>query len=233
MKVSIPFLILGALALSGCTSLGEPSLLRPLTKLALVKVVSNDQLYDKGARPPQPRVANAPLNKGANHEKADSLVTKADEMLIEAMGSTSGSTLVSKADLFASQSYKDAGEDLLNAATFLKPDGYKYIRAKDYILAAALKKELGVNGLIAASFLFQRNLVAGTDGTESLGAITTLTVEAFDVQGKLVFSQAYIGRSKDTMDAAANLYDKGKFELLALDATRAAITMFSTDLAAR
>ena len=56
MKHLLAFIAL-TLVLTGCASLNEPKLLQPLTKVALVSVVSNDQLYFRGDKPPQPSVA--------------------------------------------------------------------------------------------------------------------------------------------------------------------------------
>ncbi len=242
MKHLLAFIAL-TLVLTGCASLNEPKLLQPLTKVALVSVVSNDQLYFRGDKPPQPSVANGLLSQQTNQgnsnallntvlEKTDGLLAKGDELLTTALGSARGVTLTTKDDLFASKVYQGAWDDKLGGMVLLTPVGYRFVKADDPNLASGLAKQLGVNGLFTANFLFQKEVTLGVADNGSMGARTTLTITAHDATGRLVFRQVYLGQSKDTELLVAGVYDPQKFQVLGEQATKAAVDKFATDLAA-
>jgi hypothetical protein len=244
MKLFSVVLILASLILTGCASMSEPKLLQPLTKVALVSVWANDQLYYFGDQPPKASLLSSAMNVASNNgnnnalantvlEKTDVLIAKADDALTAALGSARGMALTAKADLFASKAYAGAAEDNLNGLVLLKPVGYKFIQFGDTALASSLSKELGVNGMMTARFLFQKHIITGMMGTGSLGAMTTMTIQAFDANGKEVFVKSYLGESQKQILVASNLYNLVEYQELAADATQKAVSLFAADLAAR
>ncbi len=244
MKLFHAALILGALALTGCASMNSPKLLTPLTKVTLFSVVANDQVYYYGDKPPEANAVSALLNTASNDgkanavtttlmEKTDVMLSKAEVGLMAVLGSAWGTTLTPKETLFASKTYSGTKDEMFTGFVQLKPTGYKFVKLGDAVLSSSLAKELGVNGLISANFLFQKHLTFGVAGNGVMESLTTMTINAYDASGKLVFTNSYLGKSKDTEAVVGGLYDFGKFQDLTSQATADALQKFATDLAAR
>lgn len=244
MKVQVLGGILAAALLASCASVSDPKLLAPLTKLTLVSVSANPQLYYVGDQPPKAdlldNVMNVASNEGKNLnvanrllEKTEVYLAKSEELLAAALASAKGSTLIPKDTLFASQAYGSAAEDKIVGVAALRPAGYKFIRFSDAALAGKLVEELGANGMISASFVFQKVMAFGMMGTGTLGSQTTMTIQAFDSKGKLVFTKVYLGVSKTNTGVVANVYDPAKYEPVVMESAKIAVDRFAADLAAR
>lgn len=244
MKLQVLGGLLAAGLLASCASLSDPKLLAPLSKVTLVSVSANDKLYYVGDEPPKASVLDNVMNLASNDgknsnvanrllEKTEVYVTKSEELLASVLGSAKGSTLIPKDSLFASQAYANASEDSLMGVAALRPAGYKFIKFGDAELAGQLMEELGANGIISASFLFQKVMAFGMMGTGTLGAHTSLTIQAFNSKGKLVFTKVYVGVSKSNTGVVAEVYDPAKYEPVVMESVKIAVDRFAADLAAR
>lgn len=244
MKYRFVFAGLAALLLASCASMSEPKLLKPFTKVALVGVTSNAQLYYVGDQPPQPSLLSEAVNVVAGDsqdptaidilgERTAGLVKKAEGLLASALKATPELALVPSSELFASAAFGALKDETAQAAVLMKPQGYKFLKTVDASIAGPLAAELGVNGLVVASFTFQKAMDMGMMGTGTLTAQTTLNIFVYDKAGTLVFTKGYIGRSKNTVGVVANIYDLVKYPAVLVDATQVAIDKFSADLMAR
>lgn len=241
MKNPYLLLVLGALALTGCQSLSDAGALRSLTKVALISVVANDQVYYVGEKPVKPQVVTTLTRKVSNAaqtteavnlrlEKTDVLTAKAEELLTAALASAKGKDFTAKADLFASKGYAGVVDNGLDGFGFTKPEGFKFLRFDDREQIMNLARELGANGLIAADFLFQKERATAKEQSGVLVARTTLTISAYNRDGRLSYRQAFVGTSQNSEDVTDNLYDLEKFQSLTEEATKAAIAKFTGDL---
>lgn len=242
MKTQILSSVFVAALLASCASMSEPKLMQTMTKVTLVSVVANDKLYYVGDQPPKASLTDLAMNAASNDgknvnaanrllEKTDVFVVKAEELLAGALASAKGSTLIPKETLFSSPTYANASDDKVTGAFSMRPAGYKFVKLTDATLAN-LSKDVGANGLISASFLFQKAMAMGMMGTGTLGAQTTLTIQAYDTTGKMVFTKVYVGVSKSNTGVLANVYDPTKYESVVNEATQVAVDKFGADLAA-
>ncbi len=228
-KSSLPVLALSALALSalafsGCVSLNDPSILRSLSKVALVSVTSNSDIewsedkYDEDKESSGgllKGVANLLSNEGKKVDpaasailaRADVVIEQAGALLEDGLASSGAFKAAAKEDVVESDSYAGARDEPIVGVSSLKPLGYKFVKMNDKRLFSGLNAEIGSNGFIFASFEFEKTMMSGIGMSGAMTAKVILNISVVNAEGKVVFMDTYEAMGDANIPVVAGVYD--------------------------
>jgi hypothetical protein len=240
---SILILVVAALCLAACVSYANPKALSALPKLAIAGLQSNSEISWYGDDDSKKGglvsgVANLMSNSGkkvddttaAFLERADGLVAEAEATLASKLSAARGSGFVPPAVILPSDPYKTAKETKIIGLSLLKPDGYRFVDASDKALPVRLKRELGVDGVLYATFGFQKRMWAGVGKNGSMTSYVTLQVVGVDGAGKMVFNKFYSYTGKARLAVVADIYDPLKLKESFSESIASVCDLFVSDL---
>ena len=217
MKKAGLILIVTALVFftAGCASSARTALLAQKDPIALVSMVSNEDINWEGEPPEDPRVAG-PLTKKKLRSDSDLvIVTAADEIINIAEGifrnTIAASAQISLADkdtVLNSRAYLEAKEKKYTKRDMVKPDNYRFVDYGDRKFLAALAAETGINRSMFIEFNLTKYMISGIGKFGNARTEVKMLVIILDAKGKTIYRKEHIAVGDSTMHVSNGIYSQ-------------------------
>jgi hypothetical protein len=226
-------LSMAALALAGCAS--APSMLKAsqVGNVAIMAVTTMDSIGWYGESRNHGLVGNA-LKQAADAKRGEdcvALAARADASLRDAMAGKQ-IAVVDPSKLQQAAVYAGASEDAMTkAAGIVAGKGYRVLNFAKGDLTKKLAGEVGFSTGVTA-FLDINKMMAGGVGQNGVAnACVTMTVIAYDANGKAVLQKSYFGKSKTGFKVLMGAYSSEELMKACPEAIDDAVAKFAADLA--
>ena len=207
---------------AGCASAAKAALRTQKDPIALVSVVSNDDINWKGEDSIDPKTAGYFTNRTLRADpdlaiisKADQLINSADKLIRDTLADSGVINLADKETVFRSRSYQDArlNKYQINREQ-LKPDDYRFIDYRDKNFPPALATETGIRRSMYVEFVFTKSMATGIGKNGSGRASLDMTLFVLNDLGKRIYRKTYSLGSRSTMKVSLGVYSHS--ELISL-----------------
>jgi hypothetical protein len=199
----------------GCASTGKKAVLAQREPIALVSVVSNDDINWQGEETIKTRNLFTFANKVLSADPDNTDISNADELIITAetliRNTAEGSviTLADRETVLRSRSYQEAR--LIRSQVnhkLVTPGDFRFIDYRDKNFAAALAKETGIQRSMYVEFEFTKSMISGIGKNGNCAANVDMTVSVLDARGKTLIKRTYSLRSKARLKVSSGVYSQ-------------------------
>ena len=216
------FIIVGLIFfVTGCATSGMTALLAQKDTIALVSVISNEDINWQGEAPTNPDSLGPLVRRKLRNEpdmaaitKADEVVNTAEGMFREAMAASGRFNLAEKEAVLNSRSYQDAKERKYPNRDVVKPENFRLIDIKDKDFLSALAAETGIRKTMFLEFNFTKFIYTGMSLVGSARAHVEMTVIILDENRKTLYRKTISSGSGEGTKVVNGVYSQS--EMLAL-----------------
>jgi len=216
-------LILSILILfcSGCASSGKTLLYTQRDPIALVSVVSNDDINWHGEDSIDPNATVLFSSRALRTDpdiviisKSDTLIEQAEILIREALAG-SVINLADRGTVLRSAAYNNAqlNKYQINRKQN-KPGDYRFIDYRDKNFASALARETGIQRTMYVDFKFTKSMKFGVGKFGSMRADVEVLFLILDAQGKSILKKKIELGSLSSIDVSGGIYSHSELMVL-------------------
>ena len=179
---------------TGCASSGKATLLANKDPIALVSVVSNEDVNWKDEEIKNPATIGPLIRRKLNSDPDLAVITKADEIIVmaeniirDSIAASPKINLAVKEIALNSRAYQDAKIKKYPNRDVIKPEEYRFPDYRDKIFASALAAETGIQRSMHVEFNFTKSVYSGLFLYGTCRANVEMTVIIVDEKGKVLY----------------------------------------------
>lgn len=223
MKRTVFILIAAGFVLSGvgCASSGKTVLLAQKDPIALVSVISNEDINWQGEASTNPESLGPLVKRKLRNEpemaaitKANELINTAEFMLRSAVNASGRFSLAERETVLNSSAYQNAKERKFPNREMVTPDNFRFVDVRDKNLPAALAAETGLKRFMYVEFNFTKMLFTGISFIGSCRPDVEMNVVIVDAGRKTIYRKAVSSLSTSGTRTVNGVYNQA--ELLEL-----------------
>jgi len=206
---------------AGCVSSGKAALLSQKDPIALVSVISNEDINWKGEAPTNPDILGPLVKRKLRNEpdmaaitKANDLINTAEFMLRSSVAASGCFTLAERETVLNSRAYQNAKERRFPNRDMVTPDKFRFIDVRDKNFPAALSEETGIQRSMHVEFNFTKMLYTGISFIGSCRPDVEMTVVIMDAKRKTIYRKTVTSLSTSGTKVVNGVYNQA--ELLEL-----------------
>jgi len=218
-KTGFVFLAAALISLgTGCLSAGKAALLAQKDPIALVSIVSNQDINWKDEGSTDPNTAGLLQKRALRADTdmaiitgADELINTADGLIREALTNSGVINLAEKETVLNSQAYANARLNRFQVSRsqdILKPNNYRYIDIGDKKFPQALESETGIQRSMFVELNFTKSMATGIGKIGSCRANVDMTVTILDALGKTLYKTTVSVGSSDSIKVSNAVYSQ-------------------------
>ena len=211
--------------LSACSSVPKSKIFGE-SPIALVSIVSNDEINWKDEGPINPNIITRSTRRAMEEDPDKAFMTKAADIMgdIESVirATMSASPYVNfapKETVFDSVSYEEAR---LNShhekAEMAQPDGFRFINFRDKNFMKSFYGETGLNKFMFITLDLTKNMSGGFSKFGNFRAIINMSVMLKDDRGRTLFNKKYEVYSRTQGKVSGGIYSHSEFADMLLEA---------------
>jgi len=204
---------------SGCASSGKAALLAQKDPIALVSVVSNEDINWQEDPPQDPDNLSSAIRRMMRSDpdlavvtKADELINEAESIFREAMSASRHFVLADRERVLQSRSYLNAKEKKYPNRNMVKAENYRFIDYGDKNFSAALADETGIQRSMFVEFNFSKFVYSGFSLSGNIKAEVEMTVIVVDARGKTIYRKTSTVPSLAVTQTTSGLYSQSELK---------------------
>jgi len=227
LKIALRILVAVSLVFfgAGCASSGKAVLLAQKDPIALVSVVSNEDVNWKGEKPTDPNIIGVFTKRKLGQDpdlavitSSTEIIDKAESMFREAMAASKHINLAEKDTVFRSRSYQDAAERKYPNRDMVKSENYRFVNYRDKNFPAALAAETGIQRTMFVEFNFTKFVYLGASLMGTMKPNVEMIVTIQDARGKTIYRKTVSSASSTAIKVVNEVYSQSELLELFWDA---------------
>ena len=198
---------------TGCASTGKAILNEQKDPIALVSVVSNEDINWEG-EPSMDSYSIGPMAKRAIRAdpdleaitSAEELINTAETIIRNILVSSGVNNLAERDTVLRSTAYQNVKIKKYPKRDMVKPDGYLFADSRDKNFPAALAAETGIQHSIFIEFNFVKSIYSGLSMIGTCRAMVDMTVLIIDAGGKTIYRKTLSLPSMSAIKVSNGVY---------------------------
>jgi hypothetical protein len=191
-------------------------LLSQLDPIALVSVVSNEDINWRDEEPTDPGLLSSLLSRRMKDDPDLGIITKANELINTAeilfRSATASSDLINLADketVLNSHAYREAQINKYQVyKENVKPESYRLIDYRDKNFSSALARETGIQRSMFLEFDFTKFMAGGIGKNGQCRSSVVMNVIIKDANGKNIYKKKFTMWSTYSISVSAGAYSQ-------------------------
>jgi len=217
---------------TSCATPGRELLVTDVRPIALVTVVSNQDINWQGEDAVNPNLVGSAVRRALRADpdlaiisNTEELITTAERLFRDSMAASGGLIILADRDtVFGSRAYQEAqlNRRRMNRE-YVLPAGYRLIDPRDRNFSPALAAETGIERTMFLDFNFTKILRSGFARTGNASAEVEMRVLILDAEGRTMYSRTFSLGSRGRMSVSNGMYSRSAlmalFESAIVDAS--------------
>ena len=215
-RAGFVFIVFGLIYFgAGCASTGKAELLAQKGPIALISVVSNEDINWKDEAPTNPSSIGPLVRRKLRTDPDLAVITRADELINIAesivrntMAVSEQINLAEKETVLNSRAYQDAKTKKYPNRDMVKPENFRFTDYRDKIFPPALAAETGIQLSLYVEFNFTKFIYTGLSLFGTCRANVEMTVIIVDANGKILYRKTNTAASESTTKVTNGIYSQ-------------------------